>query len=543
MMEFQLELLPTFLGVGLCTLHRSLRKCPTSRCTKESEPAREPPSLAEAPSLVPVLAAFFLLLLCDGSGWLLPSFAAAPATAPARAMVAGPRSEPTSAKESSVLSVKLTRQTVQGEQEEEDFVRSAYYGTLLVGTPPEPFTVVFDTGSGHLVLPSTYCKSEACRVHKRYRRSASDTGRDINHNGVSVDGLSSLRDQLTVSYGIGEVKGVFVEDVICVETLDGPREGDVPNASAAVQQPAEVIADGRLPKGCVTLRFLAATELSEDPFKAFAFDGILGLGLQGLSQTPDFNYLEVMAKSVQGWGSTAPHTFAVFLATSAAEDSEIALGGWSEEHLAEELSWNPVPAPELGHWLVNLRSIRVDGAVLPFCASGCKAAVDTGTSLLAVPSDVFPELYEMLKHPAPLAGHCNGAGPLLHFEMDDFTVTLGPRDYSRAERTGLKNPRLRFGKPAPARTRRDWRCNPTLMTLDLPEPMGPKIFILGEPVLRKYYTAYDAKGKRVGFGRARHVAAPGRDEVLMRAAEEGLTRAGARLPTMFDLFRWRKSYR
>ena len=26
-----------------------------------------------------------------------------------------------------------------------------------------------------------------------------------------------------------------------------------------------------------------------------------------------------------------------------------------------------------------------------------------------------------------------------------------------------------------------------LMSMDLPEPIGPKLFILGEPVLRKYY--------------------------------------------------------
>merc|ERR1712048_1303135 len=46
-------------------------------------------------------------------------------------------------------------------------------------------------------------------------------------------------------------------------------------------------------------------------------------------------------------------------------------------------------------------------------------------------------------------------------------------------------------------------CHPTLMPMDLPEPLGPKLFILGEPVLRKYYTVYDWKHKRVGFGLAR----------------------------------------
>merc|ERR1712066_737742 len=48
------------------------------------------------------------------------------------------------------------------------------------------------------------------------------------------------------------------------------------------------------------------------------------------------------------------------------------------------------------------------------------------------------------------------------------------------------------------------KCHPTLMPMDVPEPLGPKLFILGEPVLRKYYTAYDWDKKRIGFGLANH---------------------------------------
>jgi len=48
------------------------------------------------------------------------------------------------------------------------------------------------------------------------------------------------------------------------------------------------------------------------------------------------------------------------------------------------------------------------------------------------------------------------------------------------------------------------KCHPTFMPFDLPEPLGPKLFILGEPVLRKYYTVYDWEVKRVGFGLACH---------------------------------------
>eukprot|EP00439_Symbiodinium_sp_Y106_P067127 s2646_g11.t1 len=35
-----------------------------------------------------------------------------------------------------------------------------YYGEVHVGTPPQRFTVIFDTGSGQLMLPSARCTSE-----------------------------------------------------------------------------------------------------------------------------------------------------------------------------------------------------------------------------------------------------------------------------------------------------------------------------------------------------------------------------------------------
>ncbi|OLQ03704.1 Plasmepsin-2 [Symbiodinium microadriaticum] len=46
---------------------------------------------------------------------------------------------------------------------------------------------------------------------------------------------------------------------------------------------------------------------------------------------------------------------------------------------------------------------------------------------------------------------------------------------------------------------------PTIMPLELPEPLGPKLFIWGEPVLRKYYTVYDWQDQQIGFALAKHM--------------------------------------
>ena len=75
----------------------------------------------------------------------------------------------------------------------------------------------------------------------------------------------------------------------------------------------------------------------------------------------------------------------------------------------------------------------MDGQLLSFCDTGCKAVVDSGTSLLGVPSDIFPELYELLNHPASLEGECKSQSPHLEIELDGLTLTLDGEDFAHLE--------------------------------------------------------------------------------------------------------------
>jgi len=404
-------------------------------------------------------------------------------------------SDPRTAAKKDLMSITLTRQKASVKQVGGQLeYRSAYYGTLKLGQPAEDFTFVFDTGSGHLIVPSGYCHSETCKAHKRYKRSKSSSAVDILYDGTPVK-PKDPRDQMTVSFGTGEVTGVFVDELVC---LDGA------NKEAAQMIINEQGQDPELPPGCARMRIVTATEMSADPFKDFEFDGVLGLGLDGLSQTPEFNFINIFAGDAIAHGGNNK-MFSIFLGKDAEEESKLSLGGYDEDHLDGDVHWNNVIDPELGHWTIRIKSVRMGDISVPFCNEGCKAVMDTGTSLMAVPSNAFSEFYKLLWHRAPLDGECRGPGPELTFELDHGSITVGPEDYARAEK--CKRPAKATGfktNGTYGETRHDMCCRPLLMSMDMPEPVGPKLFIFGEPVLRKYYTVYDAERKRVGVGKAVH---------------------------------------
>eukprot|EP00927_Polykrikos_kofoidii_P041051 TRINITY_DN34983_c0_g1_i1.p1 TRINITY_DN34983_c0_g1~~TRINITY_DN34983_c0_g1_i1.p1 ORF type:complete len:570 (+),score=66.25 TRINITY_DN34983_c0_g1_i1:186-1712(+) len=440
----------------------------TSRCSSGA-------CVAFLSGIVVICACLIVRILPDTATWLESA-----------------RTEVTAPKAGTSFTIPLTRETVPtnttGGMSE---YKSTYWGIISVGTPAVKFRVVFDTGSGHVVVPSTFCHSDNCRSHRRYRRSASTSGVDIDSNNVRLE-PSSDRDQMTVSFGSGEVTGVFVEDVVCL----GSKVADLDAADLAARGlPAAgtlgLVGLAELPKpgiplsdGCLRMNMIIALEMSEQPFSSFSFDGIVGLGLGSLSQNARFNFMDVAAGSILDGVSI----FALRLSWDKV-GGELTIGGYKSEYLDSDLTWNRVINPEVGHWMVHVKSIRVDDYVLPFCEEDCRAVADSGTSLLAVPSMAFPDLFELLRHEAS-SGHCDGSGPQLHIELEQTTITLNPRDYSTLNETVVLN----------AAGVKEQSCKPMMIVMDLPRPLGPKMFVLGEPVLRRYYSVYDTYEKRVAFG-------------------------------------------
>jgi hypothetical protein len=374
--------------------------------------------------------------------------------------------------------------------------KTSYSGAISIGRPLQEFRVVFDTGSGHLVLPSAECESPSCLIHNRYNQSASLTAVPINADGSEVIGNEEA-DQVTIGYGTGEVTGEFVSDEVCL----GPANLTEVNATQL----------------CDTVHVVMAVEMSKQPFKKFGFDGILGLGLSSLALSKKFSFFDRVAggKQIQN-----PH-FGVFLTDGEdGDEPEIAFGGHDPKRLLGSLAWSPVIRPDLGYWQLEILSVRVDGKVLDFCNDGkCRGVMDTGTSHLGIPTPYDSVLEDLLISDAEDLTDCRQVkAPLLEFEFRNFNMTLYPEDYMR--RLPLM-PEVQVGsgkgvtmrqsgdvpgttevRQQPSMMKNDGRkiCRPRLMPVTMPAPLGPKLFLLGEPVLHRYYSVFDWSVPQIGFG-------------------------------------------
>jgi len=333
------------------------------------------------------------------------------------------------------------RLIAETELENSDLVE--YFGEVAVGSPPQYFKVVFDTGSGILWVPSELCGGEACEDHHRLKEKIDKT--------LKVD-----RGYVNIKYGTGNMRGRRATDLVKV-------------AGVGVDQQD----------------FLLSTDEDGLVFRNGRFDGVMGLGRQDLAG--------ILSRGESGRGipfyinavnsqQLAEPKFSIFVSKHMGKPGAVVLGG-----VNPKLFTGPIfthKGHSTAYWMVQVGSMKLGNTVVQ--THGAMGIVDSGTSLLVGP----PEIIQPILSQVRVEPDCSNMHQLKTLEInmqttDGKTVTykLTPEDYVM---------------------KRMGRCKTGIAIMKIQLKMAHPIIILGDTFLRKYYSVYNHQTNEIGFSEANH---------------------------------------
>jgi len=334
-----------------------------------------------------------------------------------------------SAKNGGLPSVSLT-----------DVQDSEYFGEVLIGSPPQKFQVIYDTGSSNLWVPGKTCSN--CK--KGTSRYESEKSAKYVKNGQSF----------AMQYGTGSCTGFLSSD-------------DVVIGGATI----------------TNFTFGEVTKEAADVFGQAPFDGILGMGPAKAA----IDKVPMPMDQLVAQGKIQHNVFAYYLASGEKSGSTLTLGGTDSSLYTGDFTYIPLAkaAKVLPYWLISASDIKIGGKSSGACGwlLGCESVVDTGTSILAGPPDAMNKLIAQV---GKVSEDCSNVKslPTLTFNFGGHDFDLEPDFYV-----------LRVKDPS---TGKD-QCQLGMEGINA----GVPIWILGDPFLRKYYTVWDAEQQRVGFAVAK----------------------------------------
>jgi len=318
-----------------------------------------------------------------------------------------------------------------------------YFGQVGVGTPPQYFKVVFDTGSGILWVPSHLCSGEACRGHTRL-------------NGPADKSLKMDHGYVNIKYGTGRMRGHRATDVVHVSDVHVHKQD-----------------------------FLMSTDEEGVVFRNGRFDGVMGLGretLAGILSNGEAGrgtpfYINAMKNNL-----LAEKKFSIYVSKRMGKPGALVLGGVNPKLFTGPITYHKGHSP--AYWMVGIQSMKVGNTMVE--AGSARGIVDSGTSLLVGP----PSIISKLLPKARANEDCSNVHELQNLEISMTTVDGKKKIYKLTPADYVMN---RMG-----------RCKTGIAIMKIQLNMAHPIVILGDTFLRKYYSVYDHGTGQIGFAEANH---------------------------------------
>ncbi|XP_062975200.1 pepsin B-like [Elgaria multicarinata webbii] len=318
-----------------------------------------------------------------------------------------------------------------------DNLNTYYFGEITVGTPPQTFRVLMDTGSSYLWVPSVYCKTRACGNHEVFNPSASST-------------YYGTQQTFTMAYGFGDVSVRLGYDTVRVQNI-------------VIQNQA------------------FGLTLYEPPYPFYyaSFDGILGMAYRSLS-----GGLAPVTQQMVTQGQLSEPIFSFYFSRQPTVQygGELIFGGVDNQLYVGEISWVPVTYEY--YWQIGVEEVTISNKATGWCSKGCQAIVDTGTHQLTIPGQYMESFMQAVGvEPASdgeLLVNCNNVQnmPTMTFVINGYQFPLPPSAYV---------------------SNYNGRCAVVVGPTYLRSLNQQPLFIFGDVFLKEYYSVFDMANNRVGF--------------------------------------------
>jgi hypothetical protein len=330
----------------------------------------------------------------------------------------------------------------KGESESiKDYANAQYYGVVSIGSPPQSFQVIFDTGSSNLWVPKVGCKH--CGLPFIGNKSKYD---HQTSSSYIEDGA-----EFNIMYGSGSVSGFFSKDSVTIADdiiIEGQRFAEIEDAGGLG----------------------VAYSLGK-------FDGILGLGFTSISIDGAPTVFENAIKQ----NKVDQPVFSFFLGDNA--PGELTFGGYDSSKFKGDLKYVKLDAAT--YWQITMDKISA-GDFEKTSDDKITAIVDSGTSLLAGPKKDIAKIAAAVGAKPNIIGEYTIDCKTLD-DIPDVTFTIGGVDYTIPGKKTI--------------IQAQGTCLFAFMGIDFPPP-GPQ-WILGDVFMREYYTVFNYNDKTIGFAKAK----------------------------------------
>ncbi|KAJ6528433.1 aspartic peptidase domain-containing protein, partial [Mycena capillaripes] len=275
-----------------------------------------------------------------------------------------------------------------------------YFTELSIGTPPQTFKMIIDTGSSDIFVAAKPCTKECPSSVLLY---------DYTKSSTAVNKSTSLT---TLAYGSGSTQGYVFTDSIGIGTFP-----------------------------VTTTAFRDAVLSMSDDFITSPVSGLLGLAFAGVAETTATpfwqNLIAINPVSAPEMGFWLSRVVGTTNPQSEEPGGAFTLGGANTSLYSGEVDFLDLTGPESTYWTLDVSAVTVQGMAISVNSSTKLAAFDTATTIIAGPPGDVAKIWDAVpgssvaehgfyKFPCTTSVNVEASFGGRTWEINSIDMNLGP---------------------------------------------------------------------------------------------------------------------